>query len=416
MNGNRMLCDTPPMGWNSFDCFGGKVTEADVKANADYMAEHLKSHGWEYIVVDIAWYADCDIPNPLHMDEYGRLIPAPRMFPSSAGGKGFEPLADYIHDKGLKFGIHIMRGIPKIAIEKNAPILASKARAADIANKESLCGWWEHMYGVDPAKNGAQAYYDSLVELYAGWGVDFIKADDISKPYSAGEIELLNNAITKCGRNIVLSLSPGPTRLEDAPHVTTHANMWRLSGDLWDNWQQLLASFKFCEEWNAHRSPGHWPDLDMLPLGRLEVVAARESSEERWSRLTRDEQITMITLWVIFRSPLMIGGHLPANDDWTLSLFTNDEVLDVLKRSDSNRQLYLTEDKAAWAASGPDGSTYLALFNLKDHLATVEAAFEPVGLIGTCKARDLWLHKDLGPKDSTVSFELPPHGAKLLRL
>ena len=183
------------MGWNSFDCFGGRAREEHIEANADYIAQHLKQHGWEYVVVDIAWYVEYDKSLLAHAiscltyDAYSRLVPSTSAFPSSGGGKGFKPLADYVHGKGLKFGIHIMRGIPKVAADQNMPILGTRVKAGAIADKENLCPWWEHMYGVAPSKDGAQQYYNSILELYAQWGVDFIKADDMSRPFHKGEID-----------------------------------------------------------------------------------------------------------------------------------------------------------------------------------------------------------------------------------
>jgi hypothetical protein len=183
------LAPTPPMGWNSWDAYGTTVTEADVKANADVMASGLKQFGWQYIVIDIQWYepfakAHGYRPNArLQMDEYGRLIPAVNRFPSSANGQGFKPLADYVHSKGLKFGIHILRGIPRQAVEENLSIFGSDMKAADIADKKNTCAWNTDLYGVDMTKPGAQAYYDSIVAQYAKWGVDFIKADDMGRPY-----------------------------------------------------------------------------------------------------------------------------------------------------------------------------------------------------------------------------------------
>ena len=412
---------TPPMGWNSFDAFGGRATEGHIIANADYLAEHLKCFGWEYVVIDIAWYADYATAEPayaisaLHMDDHGRLIPSPKRFPSSSGGKGLKPLADHIHAKGLKFGIHIMRGIPRVAVERNTPVLGSSARAADVADKTGTCHWWEHMYGVDPARDGARAYYDSIVRLYAEWGVDFIKADDMSRPYYPGEIELLAGAIERCGRQIVLSLSPGPTQLANASHVKSHANMWRLSADLWDKWPDILKAFDYAEQWNPYRQPGHWPDLDMLPLGRLEILPA-ERGPKRWTLLTPDEQITMMTLWSIFRSPLMVGGDLPSMDDWTLSLLANKEVLDVARSSFDNRQLYRTDEEAAWTARGPRGQTCLALFNLRGKSAEVSVELEQLGLAGRTHVRDLWSQADIGDARLRLAAKVPAHGARLFRL
>src|SRR5664279_1692067 len=146
---------TPPMGWNSWDCYGPTVVESEVKANADYMSKNLKKFGWEYVVVDIRWYVANDKSggynekDPVYnMDEYGRFLPAINRFPSSANGKGFKPLGDYIHGKGLKFGIHMMRGIPVIAVRNNTPIFGSSSRAHDIYTIEGQCSWLKDMYTI----------------------------------------------------------------------------------------------------------------------------------------------------------------------------------------------------------------------------------------------------------------------------
>jgi hypothetical protein len=359
---------TPPMGWNSWDCFGPTVTEQEVRANAYYMAARLKTFGWQYIVVDIRWYVENDKAHgynekdPLiSIDGEGRLIPAINRFPSSAGGRGFKPLADYVHGLGLKFGIHIMRGIPRLAVEKNSPILGTKHTAGEISSTSNLSAWLRDMYTVDPSKPGAQEYYNSIFSLYASWGVDFVKVDDISSPYHKDEIDLVRNAIDRCGRPILLSLSPGPTPLDDARHVGTHANMWRIIGDFWDSWPQMEEHFSLFARWIPHMRPGHWPDGDMLPLGRIGIRA--EQGDPRMTHFTRDEQITLMSLFVICRSPLMFGGNLPDNDQFTLDLISNDEALAVLQRSKNNRLLLDDGQRIAWAADDSGTSDkYVALF------------------------------------------------------
>ena len=363
-----MWASTPPMGWNSWDCYGPTVTEQEVKANADYMADHLRKFGWQYIVVDIRWYVANDKAHgynekdPLMtVDEYGRFLPAVNRFPSSAGGKGFKPLADYVHTRGLKFGIHIMRGIPRLAVEKNTPILGTTFAARDIYSTNNGCSWLRDMYTVDKSKSGAQEYYNSLFALYASWGIDFVKVDDISSPYRNAEIEMIRNAIDGCGRQIVLSLSPGPTPLAEAQHVSTHANMWRIIGDFWDNWPQLEEHFSLFEKWTAFMQPGHWPDGDMLPLGRIGIRA--EQGDPRMTRFTRDEQISLMSLFLICRSPLMFGGNLPDNDQFTLDLITNGAALSVLQRSMNDRLLFDDGQRIVWVAD--DSGTrkkYVALF------------------------------------------------------
>ena len=361
---------TPPMGWNSWDCYGPSVKEAEVKANADYMAANLKQYGWEYIVVDIRWYVDNQTTGTYNSyatstfiyDSYGRYMPSPTRFPSAANGAGFKPLADYVHAKGLKFGIHIMRGVPRVAVTNSLPIKGSAKTAANIYTTADQCTWLQDNYTVLAAQDGAQQYYNSIFELYASWGVDFVKIDDLSRPYHLDEINLIRNAIDRCGRPIVLSMSPGETPVEQFSHVKTHANMWRTVDDFWDNWSQLNYQFNVCNKWAPYIAPGTWPDADMLPLGHLAIRGER--GVDRQSLFTQDEQYTLMTLWSIFKSPLMFGGNLPDNSAFTKSLITNEEVLDMHHYSVNNRQFFNTDDQIGWTADDPKtGDKYVALFN-----------------------------------------------------
>jgi len=416
------LAPVPPMGWNSWDAYGTTVTEPEMKANADYMAKNLKSHGWQYIVVDIQW----SDPTPkthgyrpnadLVMDGYGRLIPAPQRFPSSAGNKGFTSLADYVHRQGLKFGIHIMRGIPRRAVDGNLPVYGTNVHAADIADKNSTCHWNTDMYGVDMSKPGAQDYYNSIVEMYARWGVDYIKADDMATPFHGPEIEALHKAILRSGRPIVLSLSPGPANITKAVFYAANANLWRISGDFWDNWQSLKKNFALLNEWSPYAKPGAWPDADMLPLGRIGIRAER--GEDRRSHFTPDEGRTLMTLWCIARSPLMFGGDLPSNDADTLSLISNDEVLQVDQRATKSHQLFARGSQIAWVSDALESKAkYLAIFNVADQGdSDVRVDWTQLGLGSKCSVRDLWGHKDLGNVDGGYTFKLAAHASGLYRI
>lgn len=420
---------TPPMGWNSYDAFNGGVTEQEVRANADYEAQHMLKYGWKYVVIDYYWYFSQTFPNreqekwEYNMDDYGRLIPAPNRFPSSAHGQGFKPLADYIHSKGLKFGIHIMRGIPRAAVTKNLPILGTSAHARDIVDEANPCGWSTAMYGIDAGKPAGQAYYDSIVALYAKWGVDYIKADDMSwagKPardhYHAAEIAALHRAIVKSGRHIVLSLSPGATPLDEVAHLRENANLWRISGDFWDNWKSLKEQFALCRAWAPYIEANHWPDADMLPLGHVRVRGFNDP--ERVSRFTPAEVRTHLSLWMIFRSPLMMGGELTSLDATTLAELTNPEVLAVDQHSAHNRELFARGNQVAWAADASGGhDKYLAVFNLDDNApAEVSVEWKDLGLNGKCAVRDLWERKDLGVFGATFAPKIEPHGAGLYRI
>lgn len=401
----------PPLGWNSWDVYGAAVTEEELMRNANFLAEHLKQYGWEYVVCDIQWFEPTASSMDYHpftelvMDQWSRLLPAENRFPSAAGGAGFKPIADRIHDMGLKFGIHILRGIPRQAVHANTPILGTTATAREIAHPYSACRWNTDMYGVDPTKEGAQAYYDSIFELYASWGVDFVKVDDIAnvkltpeEPYSArGEVELIQNAIQHCGRPMVLSLSPGPAVVEEHAHLCQYANMWRMTDDFWDDWTLLKAMFERCEAWAPYVSEGCWPDCDMLPIGHIAL-----RNEERWTRFTRDEQLTMLSLWGLFRSPLMIGTELPDADAFTLSLLTNAELLDLNQNGSGGTQILRDDAKAIWECHDGAGRKVIGWFNLMDEPQQITEDYGPV--------HDLWT-KEEGPLDAVV----PPHGVRLFR-
>jgi alpha-galactosidase len=398
---------TPPMGWNSWDAFATTVTEAQTRAQADYMAAKLARYGWRYIIVDIQWYEpeatgfQYRAGAPLVMDEWSRLQPAPNKFPSAANGKGFKALADYIHARGLKFGIHMMRGIPRVAVERNTPIKGTKARAADIANTRSICSWNPDMYGVDINKPGAQAYYDSLYTMFADWGVDFVKVDDLSRPYHQPEIEAIRKAIDRTGRPMVLSTSPGETPLSVGEHVERHANMWRVSDDFWDDWPALFSQFKRLHDWTPFRGEGHFPDADMLPLGAIRLAPGYGGPPR--TRFTRDEQFTMMSLWSIARSPLMMGGDLTQNDPFTLSLLTNEEVLAVNQHSIGNRQLFHRDGFIGWIAGAPRGSDkYLAVFNTRDAavIDTDNAAYKSPLLTRRTPGRGVTITVDITGADT----------------
>ena len=424
------VAQKPPMGWNSYDCFSYAVTEQQVKENADYMAEKMKQFGWEYIVVDYVW--SCPLGRPdfapmqdanftprLNMDKNGRLLPDPNRFPSSKDGKGFKPLADYIHSKGLKFGIHLMRGIPRQAVAEKCPVLGTNATAADAANKASVCPWLNHMYGLDMKKPEAQQYLDSIFKLYADWDVDFVKVDDLSRPYYTDEVEGYRKAIDNCGRQMVFSTSPGATPISDAEHIKRHANMWRVLDDLWDHWSGaggLDLTFDKAYEWYPYCGPGHWPDLDMLPLGKLRKFGPKTGPADMYSRYTKDEQYTLMSLWCITRSPLMFGGNLPENDESTLKLITNAEVLAVNQDSINNRPLY-HGPYPVWTADIPGSKDkYLAVFNRNPKgPKTIMVRLSDIG-IKKCKVRDLWTHSEIGEFTDQFAPQINFHGAGLYRI
>lgn len=410
---------TAPMGWNSWDCYGAAVTEEIVKRNADFMAKHLKRYGWEYIVVDIQWYepfADTHEYHPfadLSMDEYSRLLPAKNRFPSAAGGKGFAPLAEYVHSLGLKFGIHIMRGIPRQAVHRNTGIKGTDRTARQIAKTASICQWNTDMYGVDPDKEGARAYYDSLFELYASWGVDFIKCDDIARelPHEEKELVLLSEALHNCGRDMVLSLSPGPALLEKAEVYKQVSDMWRITDDFWDKWELLYDMFSRAEKWCTHTGAGHWPDADMLPIG---PVRQSENTANR-TLFTADEQITMLTLWSIFRSPLMIGGEMTGFDEFTMSLLTNEGILKMYRDARHSHQVWRREiegtEHILWTAVSAEGGQYIAVFNVGERDSAIKIRLSELEIYEAVTGQELWSGESVSGSD-VIGVQLKSHGAK----
>ena len=412
------LALTPPMGWNSYDAFGDNVVESEVRSNALYLAENMQPFGWDTVVVDYRWYdpgAHNNNPNdranaPLVTDSFGRLLPAANRFPSAAAGAGFKPLADAVHALGLKFGIHMMRGIPRNSVKANLPIEGSSFSAADAANKNDTCSWCPDMFGVSSNAAG-QAWYDSCARLWACWGVDYVKVDDLSSSYQTAEIEMIRRAMDRCGRSLVFGTSPGETPMAQAAHVMTHANLWRVSEDFWDNWKSIKHEFTLAARWQAFVGPGHWSDADMLPVGHLSLKH-RSVGDDRFTALTRNEQLALLSFWCLLPSPLMVGANLPDNDSWTLALLTNPEVLAVNQDSlgTAARQIAATNGIEVWGKALHDGSLAVGIFNrgrledfdeakaiYKSPLITRDTPGNAVDIdLNIAGAKELWLVVDDG--------------------
>ncbi len=420
------LAPTPPMGWNSYDAFGSSVTEEEFMANVTYVKDKLLPHGYNLVVVDFRWadataanYNPNGIGGPLHADEFGRLIPAPNRFPSAADGKGFKPLADRVHAMGLKFGIHVMRGIPRQSVTANTPIEKSTFRAADAANTKSTCSWCKDMWGVDASTQAGQDYYDSIFRLYASWGVDFVKVDDLSYPYHEKEIEAVRRAIDRSGLSMIFSTSPGATPATSAKHIAAHANLWRISPDFWDEWRDLNRSFDLADGWQKTGigGPGRWPDGDMIPLGRVGIRSGH--GKDRRTKFTRDEQVTLMSHFALLPSPLMLGMNLPDNDEWTLGLLIHEEVLAINQDplGQPARRVIKNENKTEiWLRDLANGDKVVGLFNRGDESATITLPLADAGLSGAWTARDVWARKTLENSITEISRTLPKHGSVLLRL
>jgi hypothetical protein len=426
------IAPTPPMGWNSWDAYGFTITESQFMANVDWLHQHLEPFGWQYVVIDEGWFAtkpESSTAPGYTISPDGRYLPAVNRFPSADHQQGFKPLADSVHALGLKFGIHIIHGIPREAVEKDLPIAGSDFHAAEAANRSDVCRWNSDNYGLKDNAAG-QAYYDSVIRLYADWGVDFLKVDCISAPYNAPEIHMLSEAIRKSGRPILLSLSPGPTPIAEANDVMQHAQMWRIADDFWDLWtapqdkngfpHTLKDQFTFLARWEPYAGPGHWPDADMLPIGYLGPNPGW--GKPRQSRFTQEETRTLITIMAIARSPLILGANLTRMDAATEALLTNPEVIAVDQKTTENHPVENAGDSAIVLWTAREGSdSILAVFNRGDAPAIIKSRpwKELGGQSGLDQTayhvRDLWQRKDMG-KEKSLSITLPPHGAALFRL
>jgi hypothetical protein len=431
------IAPTPPMGWNSWDAYGLTIDEDGFRANAQVLAG-LKQYSWQYAVIDEGWYmqdpfAATVAAHKYVWDAHGILIPAVNRFPSSAHDAGFKPLADWVHAQGLKFGIHIVRGIPRDVVKENLPIAGTGYHASDAADMDSPCPWDEGNWGVRDNEAG-QAYYDSMLRLYASWGVDFLKVDCISDhPYRPTEIRQIAEAIRKTGRPIVLSLSPGPTQLDHAAEVAKYAQMWRISDDHWDVWSTphkpgesefpfgLRDAFDRLAEWAPYVKPGNWPDDDMLPEGNLTPHPGW--GEPRTSHYTQDEQRTEFTLWAISRSPLILGANLTRLDDFTKSLITNEDVIEINQKAEESGQGLMPLKQGQtdafpqryWYARA-GGRHYLAVFNLQDQATASDLPWLVFHLTpGPHAVYDIWNKKHL-KRAKTLHVELAPHGCALFRV
>ena len=395
------VAPTPPMGWNSWDAYGLTITEPQFRANVDVLRDKLLPFGWNFAVIDEGWYfenpGDRPTPDKLRyaIDPYGRYVPVPARFPSAAvagspaplgspadaplklpatiESTSFTALGAWVHAQGLKFGIHIIRGIPRAAVERNLPIEGSKFHAEQAADTTDACPWDPTSWGVRDNAAG-QAWYDSLLRQYAAWGVDLIKVDCIADhPFKLDEIEMIHRAIAKTGRPIVLSLSPGPTALAHAAEVARLSNMWRIADDEWDVWsapagktfpQGTKDQFARLAAWAPHAKPGNWPDADMLPFGELRPEPGWGNA--RTSQFTADEQRTELTLWSIARSPLILGANLTLLDQPTLALLTNRDLIAINQTATKSFELLHHDDLIVWQANLPDGRVALAFFNTGD--------------------------------------------------
>ena len=445
-----------PLGWSSRDSYGLFITEAQFRANVAVLRDKLKPFGWQYAILDASWFVENPQSSPAPkliyaLDDYGRYVPVPERFPSAVRqparaihsqssrlrsygtatvtytDASFAALGAFVHAQGLKFGLRLAPGIPRASVDRNLSIAHSAFHAQEAADTADRCPGDPGNFGVRDNAAG-QAWYDALLGQYAGWGVDLVEVGCLADPpYKISEIRQIRRAIDRTGRPMVLSLSPGPTQLAHAEEIATLANMWRVSDDIQDRWapdpnqtpespRSLLGQFPLVAAWAPFAQPGDWPDAGTLPLGELKPSPG--DGQPRASSLTPAEQRTMVTLWAIARSPLILGANLALLDAPTLALLTNRDVLRVNGTAVRSAPVVQEGDLLAWRADLPGGEKAIALFNLG---ATDSTPTVPLSLFGTDLAHRDWSVREVWAGGAAISGHeflerIPAHGAVLLLL
>lgn len=440
------IAQTPPMGWNSFDSYGVYLHHDAALANLEAFAEKLKPHGYEYFVIDAGWFGEFQLKEgtiypaekhakQLNINEYGLLQPSKTYFPN-----GLKPIIDRCHELGIKFGIHLMRGIPRVAVEKNTKVKGTKYTARDVADTSSICLWNDQNYGIDMSKPGAQEFYNSLINQMADWGVDFLKYDDLV-PFPE-EIEGIANAIEQSGRPIVLSLSPGGKVDPNALKSFKRANMLRVTHDIWDDQKGLDQCFDAWRKWQGKEEPNFWIDMDMIPFGKLQLMSPKPEGVEgteskveleekiksgeltnvellagkgwtRQSEFSKDQMYTFITLRALSASPLMMGGDLPTLDDFSLNLITNPTVIECNQNGVMGSLVYENGDTEVWKilkTGTKEG--WIGIFNRSKDSKTVSLKNSDLKLKGkSYKFYDVWGEKEV----DNLFFKINGNGVVFLK-
>lgn len=443
----QLLAPNPPLGWNSFDSYGVYLYEEAALANVEAFAEKLKPHGYEYYVIDAGWFGEFELQpgtiypaekhaKKMNMNKYGLLQPSETYFPN-----GLQPIIDRCHELGFKFGLHLMRGIPREAVHQNLPVKGTNYTAAEIADTTSICNWNHQNYGVDMSKPGAQEFYNSLINQMAEWGVDFIKYDDLV-PFPE-EIKGIANAIENCGRPIVYSLSPGGNADPNHLDAFKTAHMLRVTPDIWDEQKGIDQCFTAWRKWQGKEEPGFWIDMDMIPFGQLQLMSPKpegvqgdESKAElmkkmesgelenfellsgkgftRWSEFTKDQMYTFITLRALAASPLMMGGDLPTLDDFSLELIKNKDVLECNQNGVMGSLKYEDEGIEIWNTPKKDSEDgWIGIFNRNPESKQITFKSEDLGLEAeeSYEFENIWEDSPVSALDFTVN----PNGVVFMK-
>jgi hypothetical protein len=410
---------TPYLGWSSWSLTGNKVSgygnswlnAAHVEAQSDAMHQKLQSHGFAYINLDAYWYQVSS--GVFGVDSYGRWTPDTTRFPDLAA------VGKYVHNNGQKFGLYLVPGIPKNAVDQNTPIQGTSCHAKDITVQPLTDGnHFKNTYKIDYSKSCAQSYINSMASQLHSWGADFLKLDGVA-PGSAvagydtrADVEAYAKALKPY--NIWLALSSSV----DIANISTwkaNANSWRIEGDVecysacspaaLTIWSKIAHRFSDAPQWAQYAGSGGWNDLDSLDVGNGSMDG-----------ITNDERQTTTTLWAITAAPLYTGDDITKLDSYGLSLLTNDEVIAVDQAGKPATPISQSSNQQVWKVKNADGSYTVALFNLGSSTATVTANWSDLGFSGSATVRDLWSHSDLGSFSGHFSASLKTHASRLLKV
>ncbi len=397
----------PPMGWSSWSFIRKNPTEASIKAQAQAMHDSgLSDHGFLYVNIDDFYYL-----NPkTTVDANGRWAVDSTRFPS-----GMASLANFVHGLGLKFGMYVTPGIPVAAVAQNTPVLGTQNHAADIADTtktEKNYNVAGSMYYIDYSKPGAQEFIDSWATLLASYGVDYLKIDGVGSA-DIPDVQAWSKALKSSGRTIHLELS-NSLPIADATTWASLANGWRVSGDIecycsttsypLTSWAKASSRFALAASWQPYSAPDARNDLDSLELGN----GTNDG-------LTIDERQTVMSLWALAASPLILGSDLTSLDPGDLPLMTNDEVIAVNQSGVAAKQAK-AGTLQEWIAKEPDGSFVVGLFNLTAANAPMTVSWSDLGITGSARVRDLWARMDLGSQPGSYQAIVHTHGVALLQI
>lgn len=386
---------TPPLGWNSWNCWGDKVDADKVLRSARALvAFGLDQHGWSYINIDDAWQGE-------RGGRFHAIQPDSHRFPD------LKHLCDEIHGLGLKAGIYSTPWTASYAGRLGGSAENPQGRRDTNANFNA-----PRNKNVLPFAIGKYSFARADARQWAAWGIDYLKYD--WAPVTAAPAVAMRQDLRAAGRDIILSLSNNheDNLFHEIAEVSRSAESWRTTGDIYDDWHRVKQIGFSQDKWAPFGGPGHWNDPDMLVIGQVGWGAPHPT------KLTPDEQYTHMSLWCLLAAPLLIGCDLEKLDDFTLSLLTNDEVLAVDQDSlgSSARCVVTNGNVRIYVKNLADGSRAVGLFNLDQENTRLTANWSDLKISGAQAVRDLWRQKDLGWFDSGFTTIINPHGVVLIRL